>query len=178
VTSQRDYYKSLFKTQVEVDTYLNSLRYLDRRIAVWPPVEELLWSSHKLEVIKLLDEIAFAKQMPRPWTAPLTAGFKPNDRTFLKREGSDCSTHAFKPSEVAEFSEKDLKKKAETKGYRWMVQEFVPALAFIGEWRAILVGGRIVYTVHTRPGPEGEVEYRLRDGSYSLKEMSLVLCNC
>jgi hypothetical protein len=156
--------------------YINSLRYLDRRIAVWPPVEELLWSSHKLNVINLLDEMARAKQTPRPWTALLEKGFKPSHETFLKREGSDCSTHALNPTKVAKLKQSDLSKKAAERPYRWMVQQYVPTLQSVGEWRAILVGGRIVYTVHTRPGKKeaDALEYSLRDGSFSLQEMSWV----
>jgi hypothetical protein len=162
------------KPQPNLDTYINGLRYLDRRIAVWPPVEELLWSSHKLNVIKVLDEIAAIKKTPRPWTQLLTKGFKPTSETFLKREGSDCSNHALKPSQVAKLPQKDLAKKAQEAPYRWMVQQYVPALREVGEWRVILVGGRIVYTVHTREGGNNNLAFGLRSGAYSLAEMSCV----
>jgi hypothetical protein len=67
----------------------------------------------------------------------------------LKRTHSDAGEHVVVPSDAYKCNWDYLRGQLDVPGSQWMVQLFVEHLAKLGEWRVFVVGGKIVYTVHT-----------------------------
>jgi hypothetical protein len=152
------------------------------RLPVWPPIREILRSRFKHNVIVDLDHIAERiTRTARPRTSLLSdelmpvAARKDMSRVVLKREGSDCSNHVLRPDDVRKLSTSKLLKMARESPFRWLRQDFVPALKHVGEWRVLIVGGRILYVVNTMENDEGNICADLRIAGYSLEEMRYAL---
>ena len=93
----------------------------------------------------------------------------------LKQEGTKRTRYFSGPDDVMAFSDTQLEEMAEEFPYRWLVQEYVPALSILGEWRVVIVGGRIVYVVNTT-FDEGQLFCVLRMAGYTLHEMRYAGC--
>ena len=70
------------------------------------------------------------------------------DAIILKRTHSDCGAHIVHPGESGR-TWLDLQRKLTVPEAKWFGQTYVSTLDFGGEWRVFLVGGKVVYTVHT-----------------------------
>ena len=55
---------------------------------------------------------------------------------------------------------------AESPGTFWMAQEHVPSLEIIGEWKVLIIGGRIITIMHT---------YKSQSGQWGSEETSAFL---
>jgi hypothetical protein len=167
-----------FQNDEDVERFILSMRYMAERLPVWPPIKEILRSRFKHNVISDLDHIAekiTKTARPRTWLfsaehIPAVAGTK-MAKYVLKREGSDCTNHVLRPDEVRKLSAVKLLKMTTESPFRWLVQDFVPALKHVGEWRVLIVGGRILYVVNTMENDEGNICSDLRIAGYSLEEM-------
>ena len=147
------------------------MRYMAEHIPVWPPISELLYSRHKYNVIKNLDLVADQMRTARPRTVLLST--EPSiEGWFLKREGSDCGNHIYGPEEASQLPESQIQRMAKELPFRWIKQEFVPALKQIGEWRVVMVGGRILYILNTSYGGDHNILADLRLAGYTLEEMA------
>jgi glutathione synthase/RimK-type ligase-like ATP-grasp enzyme len=66
----------------------------------------------------------------------------------LKRSHSDSGQHVLMPNDTGrDWS--SLTRQMDIPGCVWIGQTLVPQLKEIGEWRVFIIGGRIVYCVHT-----------------------------
>jgi hypothetical protein len=159
----------------EIKRHQDNLRLLSQHVPLWPPVDEMMGSSRKLNIIKVLDQIAAdVTHTIRPKTEAITLPLKtkPSD-VVLKREVSDTSERVIFPDEIRDMSLKALNKKLKYlgEGHQWFKQSFVPALLQFGEWRVYFVGGDIIHIIGTTP-----IEYRIEvgmiDGIWTLEELT------
>jgi len=117
---------------------------------MWPHQNHINTVASKWELSKSLDLIAQERtKTARPKTRLLVDGERIVNATVLKRTHSDAGEHVVVPSDVYRRNWDYLRSQLDVPCSRWMVQSFVEPLAKLGEWRVFLVGGEVVYTVHT-----------------------------
>ena len=85
----------------------------------------------------------------RPKTRLLVDGEEIVDTMVLKRTHSDAREHVIVPSDMNRHNWDYLHSQLDVPGSQWIAQSFMEPLARLGEWRVFLVGGVMVYTVHT-----------------------------
>jgi glutathione synthase/RimK-type ligase-like ATP-grasp enzyme len=72
-------------------------------------------------------------------------------RVVLKRTHSDMGQHVILPQDGREkYTREYVEGHSEIPGCIWLIQSYVDTLAALGEWRVFIIGGQIVYIVHTR----------------------------
>lgn len=119
---------------------------------VWPPPLHLTRAGSKDPDCASLDWIC--DQMDnclRPKTTYLKSDFTTadiEDNTVLKRPHSDCGHHVIFPDERRKRNDVYMRQNSPS-GERWLMQEYVPTLQTVGEWRTFIVNGCIIHTVHT-----------------------------
>ncbi|KAF7969775.1 hypothetical protein HWV62_25997 [Athelia sp. TMB] len=173
-----------------VRTYLCNIQSLSWAIAMWPPVQESLYSKRKYELIKDLDEIARKSTATcRPVTRlitsdlphPLSSNENPN---VVKREESNACKNIHFPEVVEKLDEKEIIDMYPRDGRpRWMLQSYVPYVTRVGEWRMFMRGGRMMQGVITTPQEgrgkncEADVKWSwtMVVGQYSLREMHEIM---
>ena len=175
-------FTDLFPSDADIDRFSLLMWYMAQQLPVWPPIKEILRSRFKYTVITDLDSIAQdITRTARPKTWLLSDEWIPvissgeMGRYVLKREGSDCSNHVLRPSDIANLSPFRLLQMSTEGPFRWFIQEFVPALKHVGEWHVLIVGGRILYVAITMVNDEGHICSDLRIAGYSLEEMRYAL---
>ena len=163
-----------FKTQTAADHHIEQLHKLSNIILLWPPIDEMIAASRKVDEVILLDKISREiTHTIRPVTEVIskTLNHPPPGKVF-KREVSDTSSHVLLPEKIAKLSRKELKKIALDK-FRWMSQTFIPQLIQFGEWRVYFVGGRYHSVVITEPTLD-KMHCEIMDGMWSLKELRCI----
>jgi glutathione synthase/RimK-type ligase-like ATP-grasp enzyme len=85
----------------------------------------------------------------RPKTRLLVDGEKLLNVMVLKRTHSDAGEHVIIPSDTRRHNWEYLRSQLDVPNSRWMAQSFVEQLVRLGEWRVFVIGGKVVYTVHT-----------------------------
>lgn len=162
--------------------YRVAMQRLSDALPVWPPVGEQTNAVKKFSLIKRLDTIAKETGSKRPKSHQLTAT-KPvasqwkNGHWVLKREQSSCSDDVklLQPGTRPTTKERENFLRGR---YPWLVQEFMPLLRSIGEWRIIVIEGRAVCTVFTHPvdghpvDKYDETVFVLTEGFRSLQYMA------
>jgi hypothetical protein len=150
--------------------YLRNLRWLSSYVPVWPPVNELIHASHKLDLINDLDIIAHLDtKTPRPITRPLRSQCDIDHLHVTKREGSDCGNTVGLPgSHRSTDAKRMLKDKSE---YLWFVQSFVPQYRTVGEIRVYLIGNNIYGALSTIPTDAGDWEVGWIRNHHTLEQM-------
>jgi hypothetical protein len=143
---------------------------LEMKKLFWPPTIQVESLGNKVDLIKRLDLISQKMETQRPKTSPIQRGEPiPRDKV-LKRSSSDCGTHVLFPNPRSEIGWDSLEEGPP--GSLWVAQEFVPHLRDLGEWRVCIVGGIVLYVVHTRyNSSKGVWTFRAVDRYYSLKEI-------
>jgi hypothetical protein len=137
-------------TTANVRQYLDNLRGLSRVIRMWPHQDHANTIASKWELCQSLDLIAQERtNTARPRTRLLVDGERIVNAMVLKRTHSDAGEHVIVPSDTNRRNWDYLHSQLDVPGSRWIVQSFVEPLARLGEWRVFLVGGEMVYTVHT-----------------------------
>jgi len=152
--------------------YLEGMRVLLKKEALWPSPEESLLSSQKLETHRILGACAAALDFQHPLIAlvedhDLDAVFqsimdKMRD-AVLKRDYSGWSRHIITPHSNFEEAEQmiyECRAQLETHWDipenpfprpEWYLQPYLPHLMHLGEFRAFFVGGVYYYAVATTP---------------------------
>ena len=116
-----------------------------------------------MDFTQTLDRIARSMETGRPSTQPLEISSRsPPFGWVLKREFSDGARHVYIPNhplvteadkgkEARRFNRYWKKARVESgsNGYKWLVQEYVPTLATVGETRHMCINGSPVRTVIT-----------------------------
>jgi hypothetical protein len=124
-----------------------------------------------------LDTIAAEVTLtPRPWTRILKSSKDYAEGTVLKREAKACSDgRAFftGPSKASEDDITQMLADNASGFYRWFVQEEIPFLRNVGEWRVYLVGCVVVGIVATTPAEENgcEVQFRVSRCNYPIGQL-------
>jgi hypothetical protein len=142
---------------------------------VWPPVTNFKAWGQKSAYIHHLDRIAretthTLRPSTRIFSEKITPEINPGARLVLKREYSDCSRHSHilpavtSPSKVSAVL-RDIKKSDEL----WLVQDYVPELRALGEFRFFIIDGKLRYGVITMPDNE-QVQVYLTDSVPDLKQ--------
>ena len=143
------------------------MEHLSNAIPVWPPVREQSDAVRKCRLTENLDKIARHSKHPRPRSHPLTAQ-KPSATELetrnwvLKRERSCCAEHVKLPTDTKSLTGKIRQELLQSR-YIWLAQEYMPLLRRIGEWRVVVVGGRVEHVVFTHPDDAGQTTFVVVD---------------
>ena len=138
---------------------------LSDTIPVWPPVREQSDAVQKCALAANLDTIASHLSQKRPKSFPLTTT-KPTSAEWkkgkwvLKRDRSSCSEDVKLPSDIPTL-DKATRSQFLDHRYQWLVQEYMPWLRDVGEWRVIVIGGRVEQVVFTNPAGPRNVDFSL-----------------
>jgi hypothetical protein len=129
------------------------MRSLSEVLPVWPPVREQTDAVRKCILVRKLDDIAEQTQRKRPYSCQLTATNPPTDGWkkrlwVLKRERSSCAEHVMLPNVETPLNEETRATRLLDR-YQWLVQEYMPLLKEVGEWRVVVIEGRVEYVVFT-----------------------------
>jgi hypothetical protein len=129
----------------------------------------------KMQLITHLDAIADSETKTlRPCTKELKYGdFLPSN-AVIKRTHSDCGFHVFKPKDSGR-NWQNFSAMRQVPEAIWLAQTYIPALDKLGEWRVFIVGGEIIYTVHTHHKGNAVWAWEAVDGFYSLQEFRCVV---
>jgi hypothetical protein len=150
---------------------------LDRHIPLWPPIDEILATSKKMCMIRLLDKIAAnITHTARPITNPICLPLESVPQcVVLKREVSDNAAHVFLPAEIGRMTLKSLNLKLNRmgNGFQWFSQTYVPFVRQFGEWRVYFVGGSVFHILVTLPvGYKHRVEAAGSGKHWTLEELT------
>jgi len=133
-----------------IDRFNSEISKLQEVVQLWPPQDQM---PDKFELIKRLDLVAARRTYSaRPVTQRLTdVGDFDISRVVLKRTHSDMGQHVILPQDGrVKYTQEYVEGHSEIPGCIWLVQSYVDTLAALGEWRVFIIGGQIVYIVHTR----------------------------
>ena len=145
----------------EEDAYRYAMLNLADAMPVWPPSQEQSDAARKC---KLASHLAVLAQrlthLHRPVSYPLInqKGILQQfseGKLVLKREQSACSDHVLLPSKI----NAEVLKSCLNDHHEWLVQEYIPLLRVIGEWRAIVLGERVSYVIFTHPEGNGDLDF-------------------
>jgi hypothetical protein len=131
-----------------IEKYKREIEKLKQEVHLWPPQDQVL---NKYQLIKQLDLIAARRTIS---ARPVTHRLEDIDnidptKVVLKRTHSDMCQHVILPGDETKYTKEYLECCLEVPGSFWFAQTFVPMLRELGEWRVFIIGGRIVYVVHT-----------------------------
>jgi glutathione synthase/RimK-type ligase-like ATP-grasp enzyme len=132
-----------------IEQYTRETEKLCEAVRMWPPQDQV---RNKYDVIRQLDLVAARRTISaRPVTHKLDDidNIDPT-KVVLKRTHSDMGQHVILPGDESKFTLEYLQSRLEVPGCFWFAQTFVPTLRELGEWKVFLIGGQIVYIVHTR----------------------------
>lgn len=142
-------------------------------LLVWPPPKQIERAGLKDPDSILLHLAAVHTDSLRPVTSLLQLEIIDDaslqNATVLKRSNSDCGKHVIFPEERRKRNVEYLKELS-PHGERWLMQEYVPTMKNVGEWRTFIVNGAIIHTVHTYNGDAGW-EAKLVATMWSLREI-------
>jgi glutathione synthase/RimK-type ligase-like ATP-grasp enzyme len=85
----------------------------------------------------------------RPRTIILTETTDIPETIVLKRTHSDCGVHVLRPGDRGRTWAELSQSLTLIPEAMWLGQSYVSTLESGGEWRVFLIGGGLVYTVHT-----------------------------
>jgi hypothetical protein len=105
--------------------------------------------ASKRDVLYHLRVIATMRNGYAPATTLLEEGQEIPENCVLKRSHSDRGSHVILPSTDLSLRTWDYLKSHIYSDEIWMKQEYVRSLQELGEWRAFIIGGRIISVVHT-----------------------------
>lgn len=142
---------------------------------IWPPQDQPNTIGSKLQSIQNLDIIASRQtNSTRPVTREMAVHDRIPDDIVLKRTHSDSGIHVLLPGDPNRTWEY-MRAHSEIPRCRWFGQTYVETLHRLGEWRVFLVGGRIIYTVHTFQNSARETwKWDMVREYYSLQELRYV----
>lgn len=136
-------------TRDNFEEILKNLDHLRHYVHVWPPQDQPNTIGSKLQSIQNLDIIASRRtHSTRPITRELKVHEQIPDNIVIKRTHSDSGIHILLPGDRNRNWEYMLAH-SEIPRCRWFGQTYVETLHRLGEWRTFVVGGKIIYTVHT-----------------------------
>jgi glutathione synthase/RimK-type ligase-like ATP-grasp enzyme len=151
------------------------MEHLHNAIPVWPPVLEQADAIKKHTLAVNLKRISQERNLHHPRSYLLTEQ-KPTSAEWerkmwvLKREHSECTENVKLPKDNETLT-LEIRRKLLQDRYMWLAQEYMPLLRDIGEWRVIVVGGRVENVVFTHPLDSGRVAFVVVDHFKTLPDM-------
>lgn len=188
----------------KLEKYAESLQELGKYVTLWPHIDEQLDASKLRQVQWLDQIAKEVTKTHRPKTFVLTPSTTMDEvqGKVLKREGSDCGKMVLVPDVDSQYlmdsdideergvpfrtkltasalkypkTDKDLARLLKAAGpYKWLVQDYVPYLRRLGEWRVYFCGGSEIFTIQTEwKSSQGQVylKFCLHETCYTLSEM-------
>ena len=153
---------------------MTGIKAIRRHVYMWPPMEQVDIIGSKRCLLANLDHVSRVLKTVRPVSKALEPGCLIPSGVVLKRTHSENSQHIILPNEEGRDWD-SLGTQMEVPGCIWIAQSFIPELDAIGEWRVFLIGGRIVYCVHTKYNSERRIwKYEPVTEYYSLDELTYV----
>ena len=155
-----------------LDRYEAHIVQLSSQTQIWPPIKPAKLSANKWTTITHLQMIARRMGGFAPVTTLLRDGDPISSGVVLKRSHSDCGEHVILPSASARNRSWPHLTRLTSKDTFWMSQEYVPSLEKMGEWKAFIIGGKIIAVMHSRKVPSsGEWKGEQVDAFVTLDEM-------
>lgn len=133
---------------------------LSDAMPVWPPVQEQTDAKNKLILEALLGSLAISCGMHRPQSVEVTSE-RPvlweikKGSWVLKRIRSDREEHTKLPRDLEDFDKDTRDSLMNSNKYGWIAQKYAPLLRTFGEWRFLVVGGRVERVVFAYPDTSG-----------------------
>lgn len=142
----------------EAAMYIQRIMDLDILIAMWPPAREEYQARRKADLVDMLDRIASGMKTARPQTfvlkeAPaLPISPRGGKMYIMKRELSDGSRHFKPPPAVNVLTQVEVEAmRRPGLPWRWLIQDCVPYLRSVGEWRLVMLNGKVHHACSTSP---------------------------
>ena len=159
-------------TRGNFEEILKNLDRLRRYVHVWPPQDQPNTIGSKIQSIQNLDHIAARRTFStRPITRELITHELIPDDIVIKRTHSDSGIHVLLPGDKNRNWEY-MQAHSEIPRCRWFGQTYMEMLHRLGEWRTFVVGGKIIYTVHTyRNSHRDTWKWDMVREYYSLREL-------
>ncbi|TFY81829.1 hypothetical protein EWM64_g2175 [Hericium alpestre] len=166
----------------EWSSFQEAYTTLTGRVRIWPSRNQTVMRGNKKALMESLD--AAARELtrtPRPTTEVLSMyGGRaeiPREGPFvLKRTHSDCGADVIIVADPGPHNITidclSAKEHFPVPDYVWLLQDYAPLLSKVGEWRAFVIGGRLVRTVHTVKRPDKTWIVRAVHGFCPLQELS------
>jgi len=137
------------------------LRELERTVFIWPSIEERLQDLSKLPTLTDLKHIAETNGLPIPKLDSWPPRQLSMQTVIAKRTHSFGGMHVRYPAHNVPASDPEG---------LWFSQQFIPTLQDGGELRAFVLGGEMVYVVHSKILGGGSLEHGVSD-SWSIDVM-------
>ena len=140
--------------------YRYAMGKLSNTILVWPPVHGHTNAKKEVKEAYMLDAIAKELKHQDP-TSFLLTDQKPSHTQLLARmwvltRDQSNSTDGIKlPHDLHKFK-KTARHELVQSGLQWPVQQNLPLLSDIGQWRCFLIGELVNHVVFTYPGNTGK----------------------
>lgn len=150
----------------------NSIR---QEVHVWPPQNQPSTIGSKIQLIQNLDYVAAnVTRSTRPKTIQIKCPQDISHRAVIKRTHSDTGYHVLMPDDPRRNWD-FITQNSEIPKCLWFSQSYVEPLDKLGEWRVLMVGGRIMYVVHTHAsivGGDRQWKWEMVHDFYSLDELA------
>ena len=164
---RNDHYKI---EEEEFDNYFDGIERLEHSTTFWVPRIQMVELCNKVNLLKRLDHISEVMNAGRPKTTRLRRNQDIPEGAVIKRTHSDCGSHVFVPGEHRRLTWEKLEQGPP--GSSWMAQEYSRHLRDLGEWRCVVVDGKLLYVVHTVYHPsKGVWKFVKADRFSSLEEI-------
>jgi hypothetical protein len=152
--------------------FMKSLDDLSHLVYIWPPLSQINTVHMKWpQACNLLHVARNCTFTMRPQTRLLEDGQQFPSSIILKRTHSDTSHHVLLPGDSRHTCDY-MRANCEVPGSKWFGQTYVEPLVKLGEWRVHMVGGQVIYTVHTICNRETKTwKWDVATKFYSLEEL-------
>jgi len=131
------------------------LRELERSVFIWPSIDERLQDFSKTPTLMDLKHISQSNGLPIPQVDTWPPRHLSIETVIAKRTHSYGGMHVRYPAHNVPASDPEG---------LWFSQQFVPTLRDEGELRAFVLGGEMVYVVHTKILGRASLEHGVSDG--------------
>ncbi|KAK7684314.1 hypothetical protein QCA50_012638 [Cerrena zonata] len=143
-----------------------------RLIKVWPPIPFSRRGAFKLRRLQILDEIATTiTHTPRPASSLWDGEGIPSGKV-LKRTHSAYGKHVYLPSSPPP-SVDELRGACDLPGRQWIVQDWVPTLRQLGEYKVYFIEKEVVWISVARLGKDGG-EWHTVDSHHQIRSLEHV----
>lgn len=159
----------------QLTRYESYITQLSRQTLFWPPIRLARYAANKWTITSHLQMIARLQGSYTPSTTILTPGHDIPANTVLKRTHSECGQHVILPTDRKLHRTWEYLNARTGKDELWMAQEYVESLAQMGEWRAFIIGGKVISVMHTHKVSDGDWLGACTNSYLSLDEIRRVV---
>jgi hypothetical protein len=157
--------------EANIKNYEIGIDKLQRLVYMWPPPDQMQSIASKLHLVQNLDRIAARMKTIRPITQQLVEGQPLTGDFVIKRTHSDSGQHVLLPGDPNR-NWLYLRRNRDVPESCWFGQSMVATLRNTGEWRVIIMDGKIICTFHTKYNEEKKTwRSEVVNDFYSLTEL-------